>query len=87
MLNNDVKLVLKWSLQNGISINSSNSPAIVITRRLIDLSSFPKVSVENINIQYVSKLRNLGLIINEHLSWNDLVGEMLRKINFRLRKL
>ena len=87
MLNNDVKLVLKRSLQNGISIKTSKSPAIVITRRLFDLSSFPKVSVENINIPYVSKLRNLGLIFNEHLSWHDHVGEMLRKINFRLRKL
>ena len=86
-LNKDVKQVVEWSSKNGISINASKSQSIVITRRQIVRDSLPKVKVNGDEISYVPKIRNLGIIFNEKLTWNDHVDEMCKKISFGLRKL
>ena len=70
------------SLQNGISINSSKSQSIVISRCQIDRSSLPKLVVDHNEIPYIKKVRNLGITINGRLTWDDHVGEMYKKNQF-----
>ena len=56
-LNNDARRVVKWSLQNGISINSSKSQSIVISRSQIDRSSLPNLVVDHNEIPYIKMLK------------------------------
>ena len=68
--------MVKWSALNGIKINCSKSQAIIITKRRINRCTVPKIVIADKEIPYISKIKNLGLILNETLSWDDHVNEM-----------
>ena len=68
LLNKDIKKVVKWSISNGITINSSKSQAILIARCQIYRDSVPKIVVGGNEIPFISKVRNFGLIINDNFT-------------------
>ena len=87
LLNKDIRKLVKWSIFHGISINSSKSQAILIAPRQINWNSVPITVAGGNEIPFISKVRNLGLIIYENFTWIDHISEMCKKINLGLRKL
>jgi hypothetical protein len=41
----------------------------------------------NLTLSYYGKVKNLGLIINNKLNWNDLVNSLIQKVCCTLRRL
>ena len=66
-----------------LSISKSKFMIIGSSQRLnkIDSISF---KVDNIDLDEVSSFKYLGIVINNHLNWQDHVDQMFSKINKKL---
>ena len=53
----------------------------------IHLNTLPPVRVEGITIPFVNKMRNLGVIMTDNLSWRSHVMFISKKVHFSLHKL
>ena len=86
-INDDLKSVIKWASGNGLSLNPNKSKVIIISRQKIDYSVIPDIRLSASVIEYVSKVRNLGLIFNRDLSWTDHINSASGKVYGMLRTL
>ena len=68
-------------------MNPSKSKCIVISRNKIEYESLPNVILNDCIIEYVDKVRNLGLIFNRKLSWTDHITSIVGKVYGMLRTL
>lgn len=86
-INNDLGLIHRWACDNQLGLNAGKSQAIVIFNRDIDTSSLPIVILGNDRIDYVDKVKNLGVIINKTLTWDDHISRLSRTVYCILRRL
>lgn len=86
-LNGILQHVSTWALSNKISINCSKSQAVVITNKKIDCLLIDKLRLGNDIIEFVNKVRNLGLIMNNKLTWSDHTNNVTSKVYSILSKL
>jgi hypothetical protein len=85
-LNADLCRLYQWSQVNGISINSSKSQAMIINPSQLT-RVVPPIHLGDDEIACFPKLRNLGLIMNQELTWNDHITKLCRSVLFTLRRL
>ena len=84
-LNNDLKSVAHWFHSNLLTLNCDKSRFLLFGSRQ-RLKSFNTTSV-HINrwpLERESSLKYLGVILNEDMSWNDHIENLIRKSNQRL---
>lgn len=86
-INHDLQNLLTWSNANGIKINSSKSKCMVISRRNVDLLTFPSILVGGEVVNFERKVNNLGVIMNSSLKWNDHIAKLSHSIHFGVRCL
>ncbi len=86
-MNADLQNILLWSQRNCISLNPAKSQSIFIYNKSIDTSTFPPVLVNRNVIPYFDKVKDLGLILNKQLTWDDHLSYMAQKIYGSLRSL
>ena len=86
-VNQDLNAVYEWASANGLSLNPTKSKAIVISRIKLDYRNIPDIMLRNIPIEYVNKIKNLGIIFNRDLSWTDHINLTIGKVYGRLRTL
>lgn len=68
--NLEIDRVLRWASYNPLSINASKSQAMIILRCSLDTSDLPDIIVNGDPVKYVTKVKNLGLILNTKVeSW------------------
>ena len=72
---------------NYLHINASKSQCVLISYLNLDISALPPVTLDGNIIEYVTKVNNLGYIINNKLKWNDLVNKSCKSIFYGLRCL
>ena len=70
-INKDLQNLLIWANANGLRINSNKSKCVVISRRPLDVSTIPAVSMGTDVINYEDKVTNLGIVMNSKLQWDD----------------
>lgn len=82
-LNNDLSRLLVWSKNYGIFVNPNKCQAILIgsTRQLalINSQNLPNLRYDNVVIPFSSSVKDLGIFIDNSLSWNVHVQEISRK--------
>ena len=90
-INYDLQLIKKWSDDNFIRLNPDKSQAILIGNpkllcsvKRIDL---PQIKLNGTAIQFKNTVKNLGLRMNETLTWSDHVVEICKKVNYSLYSL
>ena len=90
-VNSDIQTVYEWWVEQRLFFNSAKTKITVLgTRHMldnIDSASLPNISISNILISYVTSVKNLGVIINSTLSWNENVTHVLRKIWYSLSRI
>ena len=79
LLNKDVANVNIWLNANKLAANSTKTEFIVIASdyRLKQLLRNPKVKIDHEVIKRVSKAKLLGVVIDEKLSWEDHINEII----------
>lgn len=84
-LNGDIARFVRWSSEVGLSLNSNKTKFIIIgsnyNLRKIDSIDLPNLTVQDIVIPRSDKVRNLGVIISEDLTWNDHINSVLSTTN------
>ena len=77
-----------WSQAHGLKINAKKTQAVIIApNNVIDLNVIQKILVMGENVAYSKKVKNLGLIIDDVLSWSPQVSSVCQKVNLCLHNL
>jgi len=86
-LNEDLEKVSAWVEKNKLTINPQKSKCLFIYKKEVDLSLLPNILINNTKINYVTTAKNLGVIFNNKLSWNDHIRNVTGKVSGMLRTL
>lgn len=87
LINKDLQSVLRWTNENYLSLNALKTTAIIIYKKKIVTSTLPDIMVNNVKVPFVDKIKNLGIMINSTLSWDDHVGLICSRVYGTLRSL
>ena len=87
-LNNCISAIIVWMMKNKLKINDSKTEFIVFRspQAKQDLSSL-SVYVGDSIIQQSSKVRDLGVIFDQFLSFDDYISSVCRSTHFHLRNI
>lgn len=85
-VNADLQNTSLWAKNNSLALNPNKSKALFLSRNK-SLNVIPLLYLDNYIISYVSTVKNLGLIMNSSLSWNDHVSSLCQKVNYSLYTL
>lgn len=75
-LNEDLQRVVEWSTSNDLILNAKKTQAIIIHKHRLQKRDFPQVMLTNEKINYSDSVRNLGLVMNSTLSWDDHIDKV-----------
>ena len=91
MLTRDVRAVNDWAKANGLVLNAQKTKCMLIGSRhytrLHPINSLPDIVVDGVRISWVKSAKNLGVIIDDNLSWNEHINSTVNKIWNILRQL
>lgn len=85
-INSDLSSIYNWSIVNQLTLNPDKTNAIAIYKSSISEMLDP-ILLNGSVIPFVKKVTNLGIIINETLSWDDHAVYITRNTWGTLRKL
>ena len=85
-LSNELQQVNKWCENNHMAINISNTKLMYVTskpthRQLSNTHSLPSVQLLDYVVDESTSERLLGVTINNDLSWNTQVENVIKKCN------
>ncbi|MDW0176719.1 MAG: reverse transcriptase family protein, partial [Nitrososphaeraceae archaeon] len=90
-INADLYLISQWAQKMGLLINPSKSQAIIIgSQRLvskINMVNLPQLTLNGTAIPFSSTVKDLGLLIDQNLSWQPQVNDVGRRIFSRIHSL
>ena len=90
-LNADLNLIGEWAQKMGLLVNPTKSQAIIIgSQRLlsnINLSELPQLSLNGAVIPFLTTVKDLGLLIDQNLTWQPQVNDVSRRIFSRIHSL
>lgn len=86
-LNQELHRVYLWASANGLGINPKKSKCIVIQKRLYKTNITPVILINNELIEIVNSSKNLGIIINNSLTWSDHINYACGRTFSMLRTL
>lgn len=86
-VNEDLENIARWSQQNGLLLNPQKSMSLVVSKKVVDLSYFPPVILNNAPITYVDTAKNLGMVFNRTLTWNNHINTVVGKTYGILRTM
>jgi Reverse transcriptase (RNA-dependent DNA polymerase) len=90
LINSDLQSVSDWAKFNLLKLNPDKTLSILIgtSRMLQNLpQNVEKVTLNGIGIDYSSKVRNLGLIVDQNLNWNAHTSHVCSSTYLKLRNL
>lgn len=83
-INSDLATICEWSKNYGLAINPKKSQVIIIggAKQIakIDWQNIPQVIVDGVCIPYSKTVKNLGIHLDETLSWNHQVKAISKKV-------
>lgn len=83
-INSDLRHISTWSKQYGLTFNVPKTQVIVVgSSRMvsrIDWFHLPQVILDGIHVHISDKVKNLGILIDRHLSWAPQIAEVSRKL-------
>ena len=83
--------VSRWASEHGLQLNPGKTKSIIFgsAPNLLFLATkqLPPVVVDNNPVQYVSQIKNLGIIMTTDLTWNAHIRSVSSKVHNSLFKL
>jgi hypothetical protein len=78
-INIDLQQIHEWAMVNGLKLNSKKSLVILIHRCRADIP-LPTLLMDAVVIKVVSRVRNLGFVLNERLTATNHLRKVCQKI-------
>ena len=76
-----IKNVDEWFIANKLTLNVSKTSFLIFRSKRSNINNLPDtIGYENININRETKIKYLGLTLEEHLSWDTHTNEMCNKL-------
>lgn len=85
--NSDLSSISSWSVRNGLCLNSEKSFVLPVCKRNIDCYVLPALYIGDKSLKFVSKVTNLGFVINTNLTCVDHINSVVGKVYYTLRNL
>lgn len=86
-MNSEIQNILKWCKLNGLLLNSKKTQAIIFRNKRMAINNAPKIKVDNDTIEYSDTVKNLGLLMDCKMCWNDQVNAVCNKVYKALHSL
>lgn len=86
-INSDIRNILQWCEQNGLTLNAKKTQTIVFRTKRTKLPNLPLVQVGEDKIVYSEVVKNLGLLMDSNLNWNAQVTSVCNKVYNALHSL
>uniref|UniRef100_W8B6W6 Putative RNA-directed DNA polymerase from transposon X-element n=3 Tax=Ceratitis capitata TaxID=7213 RepID=W8B6W6_CERCA len=87
-INTDLADISCWAAASGLILNKNKCFVLPISaRKLTNLDFLPPIFIDNYPLKLVSKIKNLGYIINSNLTCTDHVNSIVSKVYLILRNL
>lgn len=87
-LNHDLSCINSWSTTNGLKLNAKKSQILLIQRnKAISENQIPPVLLGGNRIEFTTVARNLGVMFDNKLSWENHVNSIIQKVYGSLRCL
>jgi hypothetical protein len=86
LVNSNLRLVDQWASENGLLLNASKSKAMLVSRTP-SVYRGVRLLLGGDTVQVEEKLTNLGFVLNERLTWCDLVSSVIGKVYGVLQSL
>lgn len=80
LFNSELQYITKWLSMNKLSINVSKTKFMVFTKKKCNIDDL-SISMCNSQIQQVSSLRFLGVIIDNKLNWASHINYVCNKVS------
>ena len=91
LIAHEVGVIARYAADNGLKLNLTKLKAIILGSRAfvsrIDLSILHRISTGDNALPFISKARNLGVVMSSNLSWRSHVLSISRKVHFFLHRL
>lgn len=90
MINKDLKSIHDWAEANSLALNPHKSKFLIIGNRQQRekvLQFSPKVLINGLEIPKVEKARNLGLVMDDDLRFEDHISEKVRNAFYKIKVL
>jgi hypothetical protein len=86
-MNADLERIYQWSLHNGLLVNPVKSQALLVNPRSLQFDDTQYLHLGGNRIKFHRKVKNLGLMMNDELTWDDQVSKVCRNVLFTLKHL
>lgn len=90
-MNADIDRLVQWAADHNLTINSSKTQLILIGHprllNCIEVNNIPPVLVNDMVIQYKTKVKNLGMVVDSTMSWTDHINLAINKAVSVLQQL
>ena len=76
IVNNELKLVTEWPLANKLSLNAQKTKYVLFHKVTMCRSfplQLPAMTLNNIEIKRENSVKFLGVIIDENLTWKNIL--------------
>lgn len=85
-INSDLQAVNNWASANDLCLNPAKSKYLVISRKPVNACDI-RLYIDDVEIELVEKAKNLGIIFNSKLSFDDHINLTVAKTYGMLRCL
>lgn len=86
-VNSDLNRVYSWALANKLHLNPKKSKCIIISNRPKMITVNSPILIGNQQIELVSSAKNLGITLNDTLTWNNHIATVTGKVFGMIRTL
>ena len=80
-VNQDLALICRWLRAKKISLNTSKTETIIFRPKQKQMAKYLNFRISGQKINTCSKVRYLGVILEEHLDWNLHINSRTCKLN------
>lgn len=78
-IDGDLKKYVDWLYSNKLQINIDKTKYMVFTQKNKRIGNL-KLNINNVELEQVTKIRYLGLIVDDRLSWSDHIDHVTDKV-------
>ena len=88
-INGNIEAIFNWSKRNGLILNAAKTQTIKICKKSVAdyLHNLPNVRVGDTQVPYSTTVKNLGLILDQHLDFDAHVNHICKSVYGGLHSL
>ena len=80
-MNGELDKLSDWLLANKLSLNETKTELLIVRPKNTDYPEHLNIKINNHKLIPVTHVKYLGCIIDEHLTWNQHVKQLIKKLS------